>query len=204
MRGETITSANEPIFLGTDVALVSTVMNPDQTWPTELLDSFDHAVAVVDSANTVVYANREARRLLDIGPLGTPVEACPAAAAIAARVRANAAPTHDLEVLPAEGKAWRGHAWPMFGGAIAFAIREQAKLERVEVLEADLGIGRRDAQLALDVTDGKSNKSIADALRIPLGTVATRLSRLYRRSGVQNRAELAALVTSKLDAAGRA
>jgi DNA-binding NarL/FixJ family response regulator len=151
-----------------------------------------------------VYANKRARQILDIGVMGIPVRASGAAAAIAAEVRAAAQPCRDLEIASAEGKALRGEAWPMFGGAIAFAVREAVIRNRSEVLQATLGIGRRDAQLALDVTDGQSNKAIAEMLNVPLGTVATRLSRLYRRIGVQNRAELAALVTSRLDAAARA
>ncbi|RMH39128.1 MAG: LuxR family transcriptional regulator [Deltaproteobacteria bacterium] len=172
------------------------------SWPVEVLDAFDHAVAVVDARDTIVYANPAARRLLAGAAPGIPVAQSPPAAAIVARARSAAAVREtDIEVTTAEGVAWRGCAWPVNGGAVAFAVRAQRAVDRREALQHALGLHRRDAQLALDVTDGRANKDIAADLGVPLGTVATRLSRLYRRVGVTNRAELAALVTRTLDRA---
>lgn len=164
-----------------------------------MLDTCGDAVVVVDPFDNVVYTNRLAReRLRDIGLTGDPPRLMPALIRLASEVRAEAKlkPNVILET-PSGCEPWRGRAWPLTGGAVAFSLNRVAGDEaQVQAVCKGLGLGARDARLALHATQGLSNRAIADLYSIPVGTVATRMWRLYRKLGVGNRAELAAAVAT--------
>jgi len=172
------------------------MMHPQSRWPAAILDHWDEAVAVIDDRNTVVYANRLAREQL-LAAFSDPPALLGGeeTARLAAEVRQGARPRQNIALEPAVGTAWRGRAVPLEGGAVAFVLRRAADRQgRTEALARAMGLHQGDAELALLTAEGMSNRDIADRYGIPIGTVATRLWRLYRKVGVSNRAELAAAV----------
>jgi DNA-binding NarL/FixJ family response regulator len=170
-------------------------MSANTPWPAVVLDRSDDAVAVVDTHDQIVYANRTAReQLFGLGITGASLIG-PEAAALAREVRAAARPRRNVVLEAPSGSPWRGRALPLENGAVAFVLRRAAdRAERAQAVKEAMGLNDNDAQLAIYTADGMSNREIADLYRIPVGTVATRLWRLYRKVGVSNRAELAAVV----------
>jgi DNA-binding CsgD family transcriptional regulator len=96
------------------------------------------------------------------------------------------------------GRAWQLRAWAVTDGAVALAgARVPRPDERVDRVRDGLGLGHDEAVLALMAARGLSNKAIANCIDVPLGTVSTRLWRLYRKLEVRNRAELASVVAER-------
>lgn len=166
----------------------------DARWADALLDGFDDAIVVVDSQGLIAYANASACAI--IGEEPQPELARELTDAINA-VRSGTEPRARIE-LPGDGDLiWRGRAWPLGQGAVAVSLRpvvtNTGSLDRVR---RKLGLGLNDARLAVYATQGMTNRDIAELYQVPIGTVATRLWRLYKRLGVRNRAELASAVTT--------
>ena len=59
-------------------------------------------------------------------------------------------------------------------------------------------ISKREAEIILEICDGKSNKDIADSLFITLQTVKDHTHRIYTKTGVKNRVHLTNLVRKKV------
>lgn len=60
-------------------------------------------------------------------------------------------------------------------------------------------ISKREAEIILEICSGKSNKAIADKLFITLQTVKDHTHRIYTKTDVKNRVQLANLVMEKTD-----
>lgn len=58
----------------------------------------------------------------------------------------------------------------------------------------DLGLSEREAEVVALAAVGRRNADIADALFVSIDTVKTHLARSFRKLGVRNRTEMAALV----------
>ncbi len=168
------------------------MMKSEIQWSAELLESMDKAVAVIDARDTVVYANRVARELF--AARGSDLKA----AAVAADIRSAKQPRNNVIFeAPGTDAPWRGQAWPLASDAVALVLRPPATGKaRVDAVCATLGLEVQEARLAIHASEGHSNRSIAQMYNLPVGTIATRMWRLYRKLGVRNRAELAALVAT--------
>jgi DNA-binding CsgD family transcriptional regulator len=64
------------------------------------------------------------------------------------------------------------------------------------------GLTRREAEVLFETVAGRSNRAIADALRVQERTVEKHLERCYRKLAVHSRKEAAALVWSLAEPAG--
>ena len=92
-------------------------------------------------------------------------------------------------MIAAEGKLW--------GPREAVAMMAERKIERERLSEAahdrasdDAGISREDLLLLESLRDGLTNKEIANRFGLAEVTIKTRLGRLYKRFGVDNRLKL--------------
>ena len=68
-------------------------------------------------------------------------------------------------------------------------LKEQYIALSAESLKSSLGLTDREAEILLGITRGKTNKAIAEDLYISPLTVKTHLQRIYRKLGVESRAE---------------
>ncbi|RMH39163.1 MAG: LuxR family transcriptional regulator [Deltaproteobacteria bacterium] len=173
-------------------------------WPSEILRSSPYAAAVIDRAGRLLYANARAAALADA--LRGAGASATTNAELVARLHASARDGLPVRVTLADGRAWHIRAWPVGDGAIAIAGSPAPRpSEHIDRVRVGLGLGRDEAALAVMVARGLSNKDIAARYDVPVGTVSTRLWRLYRKLDVRNRAELAhaiaerALVDVRLD-----
>jgi|GEM_PF-2744984 len=167
--------------------------NSSESWPAAVLDSYEQAVAVIDHTDALVYANRAARDLLTRLGGGGPLSFANAAREL--KLSGKSEVTIEMEVA-GDGK-YSGRAWALNGAVVAVSLaREVDPADRIEKLRSNLRLSSREAQLALHACDGKSNKNIAELYSVPVGTIATRFWRLYRKLGVRNRAELASVVAN--------
>ncbi len=150
-----------------------------------ILDAADVAAFAVDGAGSIVYQNALARRM----------SAALQARCVALTVDARDATGRCALSVDGDGARWRGWVWPLSSEIIVGVAQRSAPARSVtEAVAAALGIGIADARLAMRVARGLSNQRIAEAVGVPVGTLNTRLWRLYRRLGVGNRADLAARV----------
>ncbi len=151
-----------------------------------ILDGLEVAAVAVDVVSGIRYQSALARQL---------------SSALAAELAAQAVVAHVANarrpfVIEGDGIRWRGWAWAL-SPAIAVGVAQRMAPARsiCDAVAATLGIRFVEARLALSVARGLSNQHIAASLGVPVGTLNTRLWRLYRRLGVQNRADLAARVS---------
>jgi DNA-binding CsgD family transcriptional regulator len=71
--------------------------------------------------------------------------------------------------------------------------------ERVPLCDLTaLGLTRRQSEVLLWVTRGKSNEEIGIILTMSLGTVKKHLEHIFQKLGVENRTSAAATVTTRL------
>jgi two-component system, NarL family, nitrate/nitrite response regulator NarL len=102
----------------------------------------------------------------------------------------DAAPDNLIDCVRevASGKLW----FPQ--GLVDAALRESARQpDREGSIEA---LSRREAQIALLVSEGLSNKLVARQLNIADGTVKVYLHYIYEKLGISNRTALCALATA--------
>jgi DNA-binding CsgD family transcriptional regulator len=85
-----------------------------------------------------------------------------------------------------------------------FKLKYVAPLENKEPLESsfvsfctEFGISKREAEIILEICSGKTNKAIADKLFITLQTVKDHTHRIYSKTEVKSRVQLANLVREK-------
>jgi DNA-binding CsgD family transcriptional regulator len=83
-------------------------------------------------------------------------------------------------------------------GALAFAARARAELRRVGVRTArTVELSPTEQRVAKLAATGQTNRAIADELFISPKTVEANLSRIYRKLGVANRAQLGAALSAR-------
>lgn len=82
---------------------------------------------------------------------------------------------------------------PFLGVMFPAEDARRPREERFQSLIDRFGISPREREIILLVCQGKSNKEIVDALFISLPTVKDHISNIYRKTGVANRVQLAAL-----------
>jgi DNA-binding CsgD family transcriptional regulator len=171
---------------------VPTPTAPGGRWASAILDRLPDVALVFDAEGAVVYANRAARAALESagGTAAWPevIDAARDARDGGRELLRQGAAT------PALG-TWSGLFWPVDGQHVAAVLEVQLEpVAPVVHLASELKLSARQASLALEVAEGRSNQDIADTGGLTLLTVKSRLWRLYRKLGVRNRVELAGLV----------
>ena len=75
--------------------------------------------------------------------------------------------------------------------------QEEPLVRNFDSFCAEFGISKREAEIILEICSGKTNKAIADKLFITLQTVKDHTHRIYSKTQVKSRVQLANLVSEK-------
>jgi DNA-binding CsgD family transcriptional regulator len=157
-----------------------------------VLEETEMGLAVVEGTGLPQYLNGAARRLLEseVGrPLGSPW--APLLEGLTARLLQGSAKVVDRWVNGELVLRVNGRVLDRARNLIALELAvEQAPGNGTvaERLSKSLGLSVPDARLLAFVWRGMSNDDIARTLNVRLGTVKSRLFRLYQRLGVSKRA----------------
>ncbi len=124
------------------------------------------------------------RRLLVLGAIGLPVM------------------LHDLFLMEATGLRFYPLGYSVFSGVIAWTLYRRAGTApgRTPPLEWDLS--EREAEVAMLISRGLSNKEIASALHISPNTVKTHVRAVFDKSGCRSRFALMSAIVSEHPDAG--
>jgi DNA-binding CsgD family transcriptional regulator len=173
-----------------------------------VLEDAQVGIAVVEGSGQAHYLNATARRLLDADlgqPLPDPLRGH--LAPLLERLWTGGARAVDRWVL---GElVLRVHARPLDRArslvALEITVEQQPGHGSVaERLAKSLALSVPDARLLAFVWRGMSNEDIARTLNVRLGTVKSRLFRLYQRLGVSKRATAVLRAAEVLGAEGAA
>jgi DNA-binding CsgD family transcriptional regulator len=156
-----------------------------------VLDNAEVGVAVVDSAGGTVYVNGSARRLLNTDTGVMPAWTEPLLAPLLSQVRASGSQALDKWVH--EELVLRVRVRPLDGASelsvLEITVAHAGSTREVaETLSRGLQITITDARLLSLLWRGMSNEEIASSLNVRVGTVKSRLFRLYQKLGVKRRA----------------
>jgi DNA-binding CsgD family transcriptional regulator len=159
-----------------------------------ILDNVETAIAVLDAEGRAVYLNARAGALLECAE-GEPIPTWLAEPLAPALERLFVAQSGDgVLVERCVGREMmvrvRVRSLDRTGGLIVLELvpTHAAGRRLVEPLAQGLGLSIPDARLLAFLWRGMSNEEIAKAIGIHLGTVKSRLHRLYHRLGVRSRA----------------
>jgi DNA-binding NarL/FixJ family response regulator len=98
-----------------------------------------------------------------------------------------------------QDRTWHCRLWLINEEHVAASIqRVRPRSERSAHVATTLGVSLSDARLAVRVADGQTNREIASGVDVAVGTINSRLWRLYRKLDIKNRVELASLVSEIL------
>jgi ATP/maltotriose-dependent transcriptional regulator MalT len=165
-----------------------------------VLDNTETAMCVVDLAGRAVFMNPSARRLLDAGET-LPPWAMDQLGPMLAYTRTHGG--QQVEKWAVGDQILRARLRP---------LNDQRTLMLLEIGLAHAGTGRQieqtlarsfdlslsDARMLAFVWRGMSNDHICAETRMKLGTVKSRLSRMYRRLGVKRRSAAVARAAEAL------
>lgn len=84
-------------------------------------------------------------------------------------------------------------------GAELWAERARSELGRLGLSSSDEGLTPTEQRIAGLVSEGKSNREMAQALNLSVKTVESNLTRIYRKLGLRSRTELAGYSLRKLE-----
>lgn len=153
------------------------------------LEGSETGIAIIEGENHLLYVNEKGRRLLGYEPgHGTPDWVRESLAPLLARVWETGG--HAVERWVHRDLALRVHGRPLDRAralvALEITISHEGQLS--QPLSQFLGLSVPEARLLGFVWRGMSNEEIAKTLGVRLGTVKSRLFRLYQKLGVKNRA----------------
>lgn len=155
-----------------------------------VLDSTEIGVAVVDSSARSLFVNSSARRLLQCESRILPDWMTSPLLAVIERMRTTGeqvierwAHADAIYRVRARGlDEWSGHI------VLEITVAQAAEGEQLsELLARSLKLSRTDAGLLELLWRGMSNEEIAGKLGVRIGTVKSRLFRLYQKLGVRRR-----------------
>jgi DNA-binding CsgD family transcriptional regulator len=186
----------------------------------EILDKLAAGVLLLDRRARILFANRAAAALLAPGGLlklhlGVPTVATPQAGPGFAKLLRSVlqgAPAASMS-LPSRGldglatifvSSVRGRDLERFAAvgapdpAVLLFVTEPAAQAsaRADTLREAYGLTPAEARVALHAAAGGSDGEVGSRLGISVNTVKTHLSRVYRKTGVRRRAELARLMAA--------
>jgi ATP/maltotriose-dependent transcriptional regulator MalT len=155
-----------------------------------ILDHTEMGVLVVDSHARMIFINATACRLLGSAHREMPQWMVPPVLEMIERMRATGEQVvekcqHDDVTYRIRARGlheWSGHI------VLEISIAHAAEGQQVaELLARSLKLSRSDAGLLELLWRGMSNEEIADKLGVRIGTVKSRLFRLYQKLGVRRR-----------------
>ncbi|HEY3353220.1 MAG TPA: LuxR C-terminal-related transcriptional regulator [Polyangia bacterium] len=177
-----------------------------------LLETLPYDLLLVDSGGAVRFANAAGRAHLELGDGPLARGAMLARAGDLGTALADA--VAELTSRPAIRPSWVRYATraagkfrllvqPLPGDLHALLVqRLQSDEGQAHQALVALGLDAAFARLAARACAGWSNLDIAQAFRIPLGTVKSRLNAVFRRLGVRRRAGLLRAVEAALEKTG--
>jgi DNA-directed RNA polymerase specialized sigma24 family protein len=154
------------------------------------LEGSDMGLAIVEGEHHLLYVNAKARRLLGCETPGAQTPDWVAEALVPLLSRIWETGGHAVERWVHRDLALRVHARPIdrARGLVALEITVSHEGQLSQPLASLLGLSIPEARLLAFVWRGMSNEEIANTLGVRLGTVKSRLFRLYQKLGVKNRA----------------
>ena len=155
-----------------------------------VLESTETGVAVVDTHGQTVYLNSSARQILAIQSSLLPAWCHAPLLGMIERMRTSG--EQVVEKWCYEGTTFRvrGRSLDQWSGHIALEISiayADSTQSVADVLSRSLSLSRTDSSLLELLWRGMSNEEIATQLRVRIGTVKSRLFRLYQKLGVRRR-----------------
>ncbi len=175
--------------------------------PTELfqavLDSADTGVVVVDPRLQPLYANQSSRRLLAWS--GTSLPAWVEAELNPMIARAHEIGRQVVATWQADDLNLRARVRIVRGrdAVLELTIASASNAAGIEQMSRSLGLSRDDSRLLVLLWRGLSNEEIARELDTRVGTIKSRLFRLYQRLGVKRRAAAVLRAAEVLGAPGQ-
>jgi DNA-binding CsgD family transcriptional regulator len=153
------------------------------------LEGSETGIVIIEGESHLLYVNEKGRKLLGIEPgHGTPDWVREALAPLLARIWESGG--HAVERWVHRDLTFRVRARPIDRAralvALEITISHEGQLS--QPLSQLLGLSVPEARLLGFVWRGMSNEEIARTLGVRLGTVKSRLFRLYQKLGVKNRA----------------
>jgi DNA-binding NarL/FixJ family response regulator len=154
------------------------------------------SLVAVNGAGALIWCTPQAERLFQrIDPAWDAASAGLPAGIAPARLMALAEPGHsgtltlslagiELELALAEGDR---------AGEILFKITEVGEASKVDLLLKQTSLTRREAEVLLWVSYGKTNRTVSEILGISPRTVNKHLEQVFRKLGVETRAAATAL-----------
>ena len=165
---------------------------------TRFFDDLDFPAGILDQDGRLLFANRAAS-----GTFGEGAEPCKATldalSSVGHWVRETGREWRGVLVVTADIQ-WVVRAWSVGSSRVAFLGRPAPKRpSEIARLTAVLRIEPSEARLALRIAQGLTNEVIGARFGVPVSTIKNRTCSLYRKLGIRNRVQLAALVLRSLD-----
>jgi ATP/maltotriose-dependent transcriptional regulator MalT len=155
-----------------------------------VLENTEVGLAVVDTSGQTVYINSSARRLLECDARSIPDWAIENLKPMLERMQSTGEQvverwSHADATYRVRSRAlneWSGHI------VLEITVAHAAQGQQVgDLLSRSLKLSRSDARLLELLWRGMSNEEIANQLGVRIGTVKSRLFRLYQKLGVRRR-----------------
>lgn len=155
-----------------------------------VLDNAETGVAVVNSQGQAVYLNNSLQKMLAVDTSSLPSWSQAPLYEMIERIRAGG--QQVVEKWCHEGTTFRvrGRSLGEWGGHFALEITIACTSKETSVADAlarSLTLSQTDAALLELLWRGMSNEEIATQQRVRIGTVKSRLFRLYQKLGVRRR-----------------
>lgn len=178
-------------------------MQLDAATLNQLLDGLETSIFVIDRSGTITYRNHAARASCDADlDRGSDQRGLHARLADAADEVRSTGRARVLMLDTGDDAQWLCKLWPLSPALVGGSARQVTREPATAVAET-YGLSIAEARLAVRVAGGLSNQAIASSFAVSIGTIQSRLWRLYRRMQVRNRAELASRIAAIIPAAQR-
>lgn len=155
-----------------------------------VLDNTEAGMAVVNTLGQTIYVNNSLQGMMGINTASLPEWCSTQLLSMIERIRSSS--EQVIEKWCHEGTTFRirGRALHAWSGHIALEVSvayANTTTSVADVLSRGLALSRTDAALLELLWQGMSNEEIATQQRVRLGTVKSRLFRLYQKLGVRRR-----------------
>ncbi len=157
------------------------------------LDSLGGRLLAADGAGAILWATAETQRLLD------DLDQEATGSLRGALVRHMGGTGDEQEMLPAGAQKFTlSYLGAASAGEHLFSIARSFEGMEAQLLQQELDLTPREADVLLWTARGKSNKDMSEILNISARTVNKHLDHIFIKLGVENRASAAAVATRVL------